>query len=81
MRHVFKGDFDGSRLTILNDDLALVRALAVRGALQAFPADQDRLGATRAGSFGILGYTGGQGASIIPAAMSRSTASPARGRR
>src|ERR1700685_4380835 len=24
MRHVFKGDFDGSRLTILNDDLALV---------------------------------------------------------
>src|SRR4051794_36939045 len=29
-----------------------------------------RLGATRGGSFGIFGYTGGQGASIIPLARS-----------
>ena len=31
-----------------------------------------RLGATRGGSPGIFGYTGGQGASVIPLAMSRS---------
>jgi hypothetical protein len=30
------------------------------------------LGATRGGSFGIFGYTGGHGASINPLAMSRS---------
>lgn len=31
-----------------------------------------RLGATRGGSFGCFGYTGGHGASIMPLAMSRS---------
>src|SRR5206468_7341723 len=31
-----------------------------------------RLGATRGGSFGCLGYTGGHGASISPLARSRS---------
>jgi len=30
------------------------------------------LGATRGGSFGIFGYTGGHGASINPSAISRS---------
>ena len=31
-----------------------------------------RLGATRGGSPGIFGYTGGHGASVMPLAMSRS---------
>ena len=46
--------------------------IAGKGFIRAAFGFLARLGATRGGSPGIFGYTGGQGASVMPLAMSRS---------
>src|SRR5262245_19683514 len=58
------------------DDHQFVHAATLRAREPSPPqALRARLGATRGGSFGCLGYTGGHGASSSPAAMSRSYSS------